>query len=269
VLRALGSGWIAAVALWILFCRSRHASEIVGFRVKESVLRMKLIHKALTICSLALLAFAISCGHPQTLQSIAIDPSGGATISPISNPNPVYFRAIGSFISPTKTVDITNDPDVTWQSSIPAVATVVGYDTTQGAEAVVAAGTECGTTYITATAGKGVIGPGDADEVIVSPGVPVTVTDSSCAGSLATLTVSVTGAGLVNGVISNTSSTVISGCGSTGGANCVASEPLGTSVVLTASAPATFSSNCTVVSVSPPSCQVVMSTAATGVTVAF
>lgn len=116
--------------------------------------------KAILLCSLAILVvFALSCGHPMTLESITVTPSN-ATVCPPSATAPVQYTAYGNFIHPTKTVDITTE--VTWTSSLPAVG-VVGAHT----GVVTSANDYFGLTNITATAAKGVIGPGDANEIVV------------------------------------------------------------------------------------------------------
>jgi hypothetical protein len=215
---------------------------------------MNRIYRALTFSSLALLAFALGCGHPRTLQSITIDPAAttvtgtGAGLASF----PVKLTAFGHFISPVKTVDVSSE--VTWASNTPEIA---GVDST-GVVTPTGNGS-CGTTLITATAHKGVIGPGESDEIVVGT-ASFTVNDTSnpnCGAQEPVLTVAVTDAGgLVSGTVNNTA-TSITGCTQSGGANCVATEPIGTTVVLTATAPATFSSNCSFISSS--SCQVVMS----------
>jgi hypothetical protein len=116
--------------------------------------------KALLLCSLAILVvFVLSCGHPMTLESITVAPST-ATVCPISATAPVQYTAYGTFIHPSQTVDITTE--VTWTSSIPAVG-IVGLHT----GVVTSADQYYGVTNITATAGKGIIGPGNADEIVV------------------------------------------------------------------------------------------------------
>jgi hypothetical protein len=213
-------------------------------RVKESVLHMKPMYKALTFCSLAMLVFALSCGHPMTLESITILPTSDTVTGtgPALANFPVKFTAYGHFISPTEQVDISND--VTWTSDVPLIATV---DSTG---VVTATGNgSCGTVLITATAHKGVVGPGTA-QVIVIGTATFTVNDTSnpnCGGTaLPTLAVIESGTGTGNVV----SSPVGINCTSNSGV-CSASFAAGTLVTLTATPTGTstfgaWSSNCTV-----------------------
>lgn len=102
-----------------------------------------------------------------TLQSITLSPTSSGDC-PVSDNTPTQFTAYGHFIHPVKTVDITNQ--VTWTSSVTRVATVGAHT-----GIVVSAGIDFGVTTITATAGKGVIGPGDANEIIASDPATFTV----------------------------------------------------------------------------------------------
>ena len=94
----------------------------------------------------ALVAVALltlpSCGHDQKLESIAINPSGasitGAGVV-------VNFQAIGTFIHPPESKDITTS--VVWMSAAPQVVSIVSNT------GVATSGTGCGTNItITATA---------------------------------------------------------------------------------------------------------------------
>jgi hypothetical protein len=78
-----------------------------------------------------------SCARPQQLTQIQIQPSGGFTFGAADPGLSGNFRAIGTYIHPPQTIDITNQ--VTWQSDIPQI---VGVSTT-GIVAPTGAG--CGT----------------------------------------------------------------------------------------------------------------------------
>jgi hypothetical protein len=123
---------------------------------------MKLLHKAFASIPLAMLAFVVSCGHPMTLESIDISPSSvtitGAGSSLIGLP--VHLTAYGNFINPTEKVDITDK--VNWSVDFPQIATVSfnGVVTPTG-------NGSCGIVTVTATAGKGVVGPGTANVVVI------------------------------------------------------------------------------------------------------
>lgn len=127
---------------------------------------MKRINTALTFCALAMFVFALSCGHPMALQSITITPTSETVTGP--GPDlpllPVQYTAYGSFIHPTETVDITKY--VTWTSDTPVIATVdTSPSPTPGLVTATGNGS-CGIVNITATAGKGVVGPGTANAVV-------------------------------------------------------------------------------------------------------
>ena len=104
------------------------------------------------------LAFAVvlcvsgltSCAHDQQLTAITIQPATetfGASNIPVSaNAGAtVQLRAIGSYIHPPVTKDITNQ--VVWNSNTPDIATV---DPASGL--LTAAGLACGNALISATA---------------------------------------------------------------------------------------------------------------------
>ena len=90
-----------------------------------------------------------SCGHDQQLVSITIQPDHeifGATNIPINLDAglTVQARAIGSFIHPPVSKDITNQ--AVWKSNTPDIATV---DASTGL--VTATGLACGDALVTAT----------------------------------------------------------------------------------------------------------------------
>lgn len=133
---------------------------------------MNRLNQVALICSLGMLAFVLSCGHPTQLQSLSVNPAS-ATVGPLGAVLPVQYTAYGAFIHPPSTVDVTKE--VTWSSNIPDIATV------NSSGMVTPAGFACGTTLITATAKKGLIGPGSSDVVVVATST-FTVTDPNVTG---------------------------------------------------------------------------------------
>jgi hypothetical protein len=94
-----------------------------------------------------------SCGHSQQLVSIQVQPStetfGSSTTLVIDNFGAqVQLRALGTYIHPPVTKDITNQ--VTWSSNTPQMFTV---DATTGM--LTATGESCGGTLISATVTTG------------------------------------------------------------------------------------------------------------------
>lgn len=132
----------------------------------------RLNNKATWLSSLGILAFALGCGHPMTLDSMTINPAS-ASINALGAPIPVQYTDYGTYSHPKKTVDLSTQ--VTWTSSTPDVATV------SSAGLVTPVGVACGTTLITATAGKNLVGPGNSDEVMTATST-FTVTDPNVAG---------------------------------------------------------------------------------------
>lgn len=137
---------------------------------------MKRKNIALTLCSLVIFLFVLGCGHEQQLVSIAVSPgSGGA--GPLGAVIPVQYTAIGTYIHPPKTVDLTSQ--VKWTSSVADVATI------NSSGLVVPTGIACGSTTITATAeagaGAGIV-TGKALFTVIDPnvaGCPTTVPAAS------------------------------------------------------------------------------------------
>jgi hypothetical protein len=94
------------------------------------------------------LLVAVSCGRPQELVSIQIQPTTetfGAANIPVSLDQglQVQLRALGSYIHPPVTKDITNE--VTWVSNSPQMVTV------NSAGLITATGGTCGNTLVSAT----------------------------------------------------------------------------------------------------------------------
>jgi hypothetical protein len=232
-------------------------------RVKESVLRMKLMNKVLTLCSLGMLVAVLSCGHPKTLESITISPSSGGIngsgpVIPSGPDTTNYFKAYGNFINPTEVVDITNK--VTWTTSTPAVATVAAIPDPILGEGVTATGVDCGTTVITAAAGKNVIGSGGSDSVaVVYATATYTVTDTvACTGGEPVLAVGFAGAG--SGTVTGGGINCIDNSGGASGV-CQEGFPAGSQVSLTATptGASTFASWSGCTTVTGASCVVTLS----------
>ncbi len=108
-----------------------------------------------------------------TLLSITVSPTTQTVTgsgSALAN-FPTKFTAYGNFIHPKEMVDISNQ--VTWTTSVPLVATV------DSSGHVSATGNgSCGTVLVTATANKGLVGPGTSD-VIVTGTATFIVNDTS------------------------------------------------------------------------------------------
>jgi hypothetical protein len=155
-----------------------------------------------------------SCGFNQHLVSIQIQPSGGATFGAVDPKLAVDFTALGTYVHPPQTKDITTE--VTWQSDTPEVATV----TSAG---VVSPNTNCGTANVFATFY-------DSPNDVVSNSALVTVDGPASlgcpqSGALLNLAVSITGG---SGTV--TSSPAGIDCGPT----CAAPFTLGSTVDLIA-----------------------------------
>jgi hypothetical protein len=107
-----------------------------------------------------------SCGHDQQLVGIDIQPTTevfGSPTTPVSADAGlnVQLRALGSFIHPPVTKDITNQ--VTWSSNTPQMVTV------NSTGLITATGDACGGTIISATVTKN-----SSDGGISSAGAVVT-----------------------------------------------------------------------------------------------
>jgi len=115
-----------------------------------------MIRKWFGVLALVLVASAFlslsSCGRDQQLTSIQIQPItenfGSSTTPVIQNAgSQVQLRALGTYIHPPVTKDITNQ--VTWASNTPQMMTV------DSNGLVTATGMACGTTLISATVNTG------------------------------------------------------------------------------------------------------------------
>jgi hypothetical protein len=65
----------------------------------------------------------LSCGHELKLMSIAIQPPGGTFLTPDTTAQ-IDFTALGTYIHPPDTRDITNK--VTWKTDVPQLISVDG-----------------------------------------------------------------------------------------------------------------------------------------------
>jgi hypothetical protein len=220
---------------------------------------MKLINKVLTLCSLGMLVSVLSCGHPKTLESITINPTGSTIdITGVSAATlaafPTKFTAYGNFIHPVETVDISSQ--VAWTSNVP-LATVDSVGNVR------ATGFGCGTAIITATAGKNLIGSGNTNSnAVVTQSATFNVIDvPTCEGTAQpTLAVNITGTGSGSVI----SSPVGINCNANTG-TCATSFVTGTLVTLTATptGSSTFggwSANCTTAGAN--TCQIDLSVSA-------
>ena len=108
----------------------------------------KLLGGVLLILLASVLLSVVSCGRDQELVSIQIQPNTetfGSSTTPVSDDAglQVQLRALGSYIHPPVTKDITNE--VTWNSNTPQMVTV----NTTGL--IAATGQACGGTLVSAT----------------------------------------------------------------------------------------------------------------------
>jgi hypothetical protein len=182
---------------------------------------------ALIIAAMSLLGIA-SCGDPQTLQSISIQPGTetfGATNIPVGQDAglTVQLRALGSYLHPPVTKDITNQ--VTWTSNDTQMVTV------NSTGLATATGETCGGTLISATVntnkdGSGVSSSGAIVTGYMTANVTCFTSSGSGTGPALTLTFAGNGSGTV------TSSPTGLSCSSP--APCVGEFPSGTEVTLNA-----------------------------------
>jgi len=164
-----------------------------------------------------------SCGHDQELVSIRVQPeveTFGASNIPVdldAGLN-VQLRALGTFIHPLVTKDITNQ--VTWTSNTPQVATV------DANGLVTATGVACGDTIVSAT-----VTTNHSTAGIHSSGAIVTASMTAnvvCGGTMQTLTVNFAGNG--TGTVASTPQGI--NCSNSG--PCIGSFPTGTAISLNA-----------------------------------
>lgn len=114
------------------------------------------MRKACAVSVLMLTALLIGCGHPTQLVEMSINPST-VTVTGLTGGATAQFTAYGRFIHPDETRDITSL--VTWTTSIPEIATV------DSKGLVTTTGLACGTTTVTATAGRELQGVGSDNNI--------------------------------------------------------------------------------------------------------
>ncbi len=208
----------------------------------------------------AVLSFP-SCGNEKKLVSLQIQP--GLATYPTPNSGQVDFSAIGTYIHPPSTQDITTK--VTWSTDIPELLTL-NFGGVAGA--VAPSGGGCGIANIIATGKEGTGGSGN----VVIAYATVTVqdpTNSLCPGGSTTLAVvTVTLAG-PNGAGSVTSVPAGISCPS---GLCGAQFTVGTTMALTAT-PTTghgfvgWTGGCT--SIAGTTCSILVPTGSTNATATF
>jgi hypothetical protein len=168
--------------------------------------------------------FVPSCGHDQQLVSISIEPSvqtfGDSTVPVIDDMGlNVQLRALGSYIHPPVTKDITSQ--VTWVSNTPSMVTV-----TSGGLLTVT-GQECGGALVSATVTTNTSsGNISSSGALVTGSMTANVVCFTGTGSLLTVNFVGGGAGTVTSFPSGLS------CVTT----CTGAFATGTSVTLTATA---------------------------------
>jgi hypothetical protein len=160
-----------------------------------------------------------SCGHDQRLQGITVQPSAGFTFLAPDPSLTAQFTAIGSYIHPPATKDITSQ--VTWKSDISQLVTF----SAASPGLVSPAGGGCGVTNVSATLPQGT---GGASNIVIGYST-VTVNNPAVAtcpggGTEGTLGVQVVGPGTVTSLTGGISCPT----------QCIAAFPAGASVGLTA-----------------------------------
>ncbi len=187
-----------------------------------------MIRKYLKLTLLSALALCLpSCGHNQQLVSISIQPAAETFEGPDPSVN-VQLRALGSYIHPPVTKDITDK--VIWASNTPNLAAVTSQGLLSPAGIYV-----CGGGLISATVNTNTsVGNISSSGAIVTGYMNVTVNNlvvKGCPGfqgTTPTLTVTFLGAG--NGTVTSSPASSINNCP----ASCSGSFASGTTVSLTA-----------------------------------
>jgi hypothetical protein len=197
-----------------------------------------------------------SCGHDQQLVSISIAPSTetfGASNIPVSADAGlnVQLRALGTYIHPPVTKDITNQ--ATWSSNTPQMVTV------NSAGLITATGKSCGGAIISATVTTNNAGTVNSTGAIITGSMLANVVCYTGSGPLLTVDFAGTGSGTV------TSSPAGIDCSST----CFTSFPNGSNVTLTAQPNGTFGGWSGCDSTSGLQCSVFNLTSDRSVTVTF
>ncbi|MFZ0295540.1 MAG: Ig-like domain-containing protein [Candidatus Sulfotelmatobacter sp.] len=185
---------------------------------------------AAVIVAASSLLYVFSCGDPQELVSISVQPSTetiGASNIPVSADAgaQVQLTAMGTYVHPPVTKNITNQ--VTWSSNTPQMFTV------SSTGLLTATGLSCGGTLVSATVQTNTDASGVSSSGAIVTGymtANVTCFTSSSSGSSGPLlTVNFGGSG--TGTVSSSPSGL--NCASTAGP-CSSSFASGTSVTLSA-----------------------------------
>lgn len=195
----------------------------------------------------------LSCGQDHKLVAIEVQPSGGFNFG---SPNPSAqgdFTAIGTFVHPPGTADITNQ--VVWKTDIPGLVTII-----KGVASPT--GTGCGFADVSASLNSG-------GNYVVGYST-VTVSDSTnalCPGGSSTLgLVSVTPAGAGAGTSMITSAPAGITCPGTCIAQFTVGQTIGLSAVPSAGTTVTWA-GCT--SATGNTCSILVPKGSTNVTVTF
>lgn len=193
-----------------------------------------------------------SCGHDQKVVSLTIAPTSFTFLSNDPKQTGEQYTATATYIHPPVTKDVTSQ--VTWAVDDQIVSMNAGYVVPVG-------GISCGGGTIMATIPEGTGGASN----IVSAYATVTVDNPAIlqcpgGGTVATLSVGVTGTGLVTSTPAGISCPGI----------CIASYDVGASVLLTAS-DGSFSSwtNCISATPATPECTATIATGGTAVAANF
>jgi hypothetical protein len=184
-----------------------------------------------------------SCGHSQKLVSLTITPTTFTFLEPGFTPPPAnpteQYTAIGTYIHPPATMDVTSQATWTIDNGV-ATVTSPGLFTATVPPAGSPPGTPgpCGVGDISASVPEGTGGSGNVLIAVAT----IVVNDPAnvlCpgGGKLATLAVGVVGAGMV------TSLPAAISCTQTGG-TCISTYDVGASVLLTASSATVTWGNC-------------------------
>jgi hypothetical protein len=213
---------------WPIAALREHSAGLLD--PKEWLMSWKCFSGAALVLAAVSLLSVSSCGDPQELVSIAIQPGvetfGASNIPVIDDAGAeVQLRALGTYVHPPVTKDITNQ--VTWFSNTPQMVTV------NSTGMITVTGGPCGGTLISATVQTNADGSGLSSSGAIVTGYMtanvVCYTGSGDGGGGPLLTLSFAGSGTGTVVSSPTGLN----CASTNG-TCSASFASGTSVTLTA-----------------------------------
>jgi hypothetical protein len=184
---------------------------------------------ALVVVGGVLLSIA-SCGRSQQLVSIDIQPNvytfGASNIPVQANAgSAVQLRALGSYVHPPVTKDITNE--VTWVSSTTQMMTV------NSTGLLTATGEACGTTLVSATLRTNTSAGGiSSSGTIVTGSMTGSVICFSGSGGITNPTLTVTFAGAGFGTVTSSPAGLSTPCAAM--TSCLGQFGAGTTVLLTA-----------------------------------